>query len=126
MRCLERNKKEFYYALYRDKVAIVDEYGNETGEYRIIYGEPIKTSGNISVAKGEAQTEIFGISTDFDRVIVIDDVKSPIKVTSIIFIGIMPNMSSDGNYNNNYIVKAVAESLNSVSIAISEVGSNEN
>lgn len=125
MRCLERNKKEFYYALYRDKVPIVDEYGNETGEYRIVYGEPIQTSGNISVAKGEAQTEIFGISTDFDRVIVIDDVKSPITVTSIIFIGIMPNMSADGNYNNNYIVKAVAESLNSVSIAISEVGSNE-
>lgn len=126
MRCLRRNKKEFYYALYSDKIPLVDDYGNETGEYQIVYEKPVQTSGNISVAKGEAQTEIFGISTDFDRVIVIDDIPCPIAVTSIIFIGIEPNMSADGNYNNNYIVKAVAESLNSVSIAISEVGSNEN
>lgn len=125
MRCLKRNKKEFYYALYNDKIPIIDEDGNETGEYRIVYKEPVQTSGNISVAKGEAQTEIFGISTDFDRVIVIDDINCPITVTSIIFIGIEPNMSVDGNYNNNYKVKAVAESLNSVSIAISEVA-NEN
>ena len=36
MKTMERNKSKFFYALYKEKVAKTDEYGNVTGEYEII------------------------------------------------------------------------------------------
>ena len=42
MKCLERNKQRFYYCLFAGKTPIVDEYGNETGESIITYGNPVK------------------------------------------------------------------------------------
>ena len=37
MRTLVRNKIPIYYANYRDKTPIRDEYGNQTGEYEVTY-----------------------------------------------------------------------------------------
>ena len=72
MRCMKRNKQRFFYALFKEKVEITDEDGNETGEYRLVYYPPKKCSANISPAIGEAQTEQFGSEVDYDRVIVMD------------------------------------------------------
>lgn len=124
MRCLNRNKQKFYYALYADKQPILDEFGNDTGETKLTYHTPVCLYGNISVGKGEAQTEVFGVDTQYDRIIVLDDVHSPINESALIFVGIEPKLTGN-EYNNNYVVKAVARSLNTVSVAISEVGTNE-
>lgn len=180
MRTLRRNKTHIFYANYRDKIPIKDEYGNLTGEYEILYDNPIGIMANVSAARGEATTRQFGDDESYDKVIVLDsrdatdilaqcgrfesrsgitikddgngnisiesedveltsegDVvfnllparyvprssKFPIAASSIFWIDTLPVIAGDGTTNtpHDYIVKQIAASLNSVSIAVSKV-----
>ena len=123
MRNMERNKQKFYYALYIDKNELKDEYGNVTGEYEVLYGNPIETKGNISGAMGEVQSRQFGGSESYDKVIVLDNPNTPINEYSILWVDTLPHLNNDGTTDtpHDYIVKKFARSLNSVSIAISKV-----
>ena len=123
MRTLRRNKIRIFYANYRGKNALRDEYGNLTGEYEISYTNPTEVCANVSAARGEATTRQFGDDESYDRIIVLDDTKFPIAVTSILWIDTLPEIAEDGSTKtpHDYIVKQVATSLNSVSIAVSKV-----
>lgn len=122
MRCVMRNKTSFYYALYTGQKEIIDEYGNVTGEYSVQYSNPIKILGNVSAAQGETQSRQFGESETYDKVIVLDNPNTPIDEYSILWVDTRPELV-DGvtTTPHDYIVKKVARSLNSVSIAISKV-----
>lgn len=120
MRSLLRNQVAFYYAPYLSKNEIIDDYGNRTGEYEIVYGDPLKVYGNISAAQGETQTRQFGESETYDRVIVLSNPQTPIDEYSILWVDTAPFVS-DKKRPHDYVVKKVARSLNSVSIAISKV-----
>ena len=123
MKTLARNKIRIFYANYRDKIPLRDEYGNLTGEYEISYDTPVEVKANVSAARGEATTRQFGEDESYDRIIVLDDPKFPIAVTSILWIDTLPEIAEDGSTKtpHDYIVKQVAASLNSVSIAVSKV-----
>lgn len=122
MRCLRRNLKTFHYYLYRDKIPITDDEGNKTGEYTLVYKRPVECAGNISAGNGDAQTELFGTNVQYEKVIVVDDPQCPIDENSILCIDIVPEpYSAEKTPAHDYIVKATAKSLNSVSIAISRV-----
>ena len=123
MRCMVRNQSKFYYAEYIGKNELKDEYGNLTGEYEIIYGNPIKALGNLSSARGEMQSRQFGESESYDKVIVLDNLNTTINEYSILWVDTLPHLNQDGTTDtpHDYIVKKVARSLNSVSIAISKV-----
>lgn len=123
MRSLLRNQVAFYYAPYLSKNEIIDNYGNRTGEYEIVYGEPLKVYGNISAAQGETQTRQFGESETYDKVIVLGNPNTPINEYSILWVDSEPTLSGDSTKKvpHDYVVKKVARSLNSVSIAISKV-----
>ena len=123
MRALDRNKILIHYANYRDKKPIKDEYGNLTGEYEISYGNPVAVKANVSAARGESTTRQFGDDVNYDRVIVLDDPKFPVKESSIFWLDTPPEIKEDGSTKttHDYIVKQVAISLNSVSIAVSKV-----
>lgn len=131
MRCMQRNKVDFYYALFSKRVPIVDEYGNDTGEYDVQHGNPVKSSANISAAKGETQTRQFGENVSYDKVIAMDNDAPPIDEYSILWIDTMPELNADDSLAvdsegkvktpHDYIVKKVAKSLNSVSYAVSKV-----
>lgn len=121
MRTLARNKSTFWYALYLETEAVMDEYGNMTGEGRVIYSEPVEMKANISPATGYAQTEQFGNLDSYDKVIVTDDVNCPIDENSVLFIDKAPEHNTDGDLMYDYTVRRVAKSLNSVSIAVRKV-----
>ena len=123
MQGMTRNKRKFYYALYIDQNDIKDEYGNITGEYEVVYGNPVETKGNISGAMGETQVQQFGVSESYDKVIVLDNPNTPINEYSILWVDTLPHLNADGTTAtpHDYVVKKVARSLNSVSIAISKV-----
>lgn len=121
MKCLLRNKREFHYALFKEKIALKDEYDNDSGEVRVVYETPVAMRANVSAATGEAQTEQFGNSLQFDRVIISDDVNCPIDENSVLCIDTSPSYDEDGNLIYDYIVKRVARSLNTVSYAVSKV-----
>lgn len=131
MRCLDRNKRSFYYALFIEKRPIMDEYGNETSENEIMYGKPVSCKGNISAARGETATRQFGEDEGYDRVIVLDKPDTPIDEYAVLWVDSTPSLTEEGELTTDengevvtpwdYIVKKVARSLNSVSIAISKV-----
>lgn len=131
MRMMVRNKSEFYYSLYKEKIPKTDEYGNVTGEYDIIRDNPMKFVANISAAKGETSTRQFGESESYDKVIVMGNDAPPIDEYTVLWVDRTPQVDEDGALALNddgevitphdYIVKKVAKSLNSVSIAISKV-----
>ena len=127
MRTLVRNKIRIYYANFRTKILLKDEYGNLTGEYDIIYDNPVEIKANVSAARGESTTRQFGEDEGYDRVIVMDDPKVPINVSSVLWIDTLPEIKTDGSTDTpyDYIVKQVAPSLNSVSIAVSKVNVRE-
>ena len=123
MRLMRRNKVRFFYANYIDKIPVTDENGYQTGEYQVVYSNPVEYFGNVSSARGEVVTRQFGEDESYDRVIVMDDPKMQIAESSILWIETMPTVLSDGTTDTpyDYIVKKVAPSINSISIAVSKV-----
>lgn len=123
MRCMNRNKVRFFYALYEGRESITDEYGNNTGEYIVKYSDPLKFHANISAAMGETQSRQFGESVSYDKVIVMDSDAPAIDEYSILWIDTMPQLNEDGSTTTpyDYVVKKVAKSLNVTSVAVSKV-----
>lgn len=115
--------RDFYYSKFVCKKELKDEYGNNSGEYEVIYSNPTKYRGNISAAQGEVQSRQFGDSESYDKVIVLNNVDIPIDEYSILWVDSLPTLLSDGTTEtpHDYIVKKVARSLNVVAIAISKV-----
>ena len=143
MKCLHRNKRPFYYCLYKGEIEILDEYGNLSGEKIVTYEDGVMEMANISTATGQSNTEQFGNLENYDKVIVIDDLDCPIDENSVLFIDKEPEFTeaetnevieSDTLFGEDsyvshsykipvydYIVRRVAKSLNSISIAVSKV-----
>lgn len=145
MRCLKRNQTSFHYATFVERQLIyeVDEYGNNinTGEYRLIYSNPIPCKANISPASGVTVTQLFGGDESYDKIIMVDDPHISIDEYSILWIDTAPEIVTEIESNDDlpmtlggivvgdegyisphdYIVKRVARSLNSVAIAVTKV-----
>ena len=123
MKCLNRNKVRFFYALYEKEVPVLDEYGNDTGEHDVIHGDPIECFANVSAAKGETSARQFGENESYDKVVVMDNTETPIDEHTILWVDTLPTLDENGATStpHDYVVKNLARSLNSVSIAISKV-----
>lgn len=115
-----RNKQTFWYALYAGTVETYDEDGYQTGT-TTVYGHPVKVSGNISPARGNALTEPFGREEDYDRAILTGDRDIPIDEYSVLWIEREPELDNDGALTINadgeyvtpwdYIVRRVGRGL---------------
>lgn len=136
MRTLIRNKRAFYYCLYKEDEPIIDEYGNESGESIVTYYEPVEMVANVSQATGQSNTEQFGNLENYDKVIVTDDMDCPIDENSVLFIDKAPEFKDVQTHTAtaitmtdktvsvpvpDYIVRRVAKSINSISIAVRKV-----
>ena len=123
MRCLVKNKVTFYYALLNGKENLRDENGFLTGDFRLNYGKPIKSKANISAAMGETTIRQFGENVPYDKVIAMEVPDISIDEYSILWIDTLPVLKKDGTTDtpHDYVVKQVARSLNSVSLAVSKV-----
>lgn len=116
MRELERNKRTIYYALFDKNEPILDDDGNDTGEARATYFPPVELRINVSPAAGESATRQFGDIVDYDRTLVICDTTLPIDEHTVFWID-----EPDTSQPFDYTVKKVAESLNSLQIAVKKV-----
>ena len=117
MQGLSRNKRSFYYALYSSATDVTDTSGNKTGERTITYSTPVQMWANISRATGITFTDEPGTEADYDKVIVTFDMDCPIDEHSVLYVDVTPGTG----VKPDYIVKRIARSLNSISIAISKV-----
>lgn len=120
MRSLARNKQKIYYSLYVDKEPIYDEYGNQTGEYRLIYGDIKPYEINVSAAQGTSDLEQFGIDLNYSKTMVTNDLNCPINEHTRLWIG-KEAIVNNTETPHNYVVLKVAQSINSITYAIKEV-----
>lgn len=121
MRCLKRNQKTIWYALYVGETEKVDGSGNFTGEIGPGYSEPVSMKANVSAARGNADTELFGTDLQYSKTILTDDLGCPITEQSILWIDCSPTDGSGRPVPHNYVVAGIAKSLNNLLIAIREV-----
>lgn len=131
MRGCFKDMQTFWYSRYGGRKPIYDDDGHETGDYDITRCKPVKCRGNISAARGDVIFRQFGEDTQYDRVLSLCDVNTPIDEHTVLWVGRKPAMYPDGNLVRNaddsypvpwnYIVTKVGRSINSVSIALSEV-----
>lgn len=116
MRLLDRNKRDFYYALYTGYGMLKDNQNNFTGERGAIYSPPVLCSGNITPAKGNAYTALFGIALDYDRVIQLEGNAWDIDEQSVLWID-----ETDTEKPYDYKVLRKAVSLNHTTLAVKKV-----
>lgn len=131
MRCMNLNKQRFFYALYTGREELKDEYGNKSGEYKLLYSNPVEYFANISAARGETQSNQFGENIVYDKSIILDKGAVDLDEYSILWIDSEPELDANGalvlnedgtvKTPHDYIVKKVAMSLHSVLLAISKV-----
>ena len=112
---MNRNKTPFWYANFLRIEPEFDGDGYETGGQRVVYTDPVKAYANNSPSRGEADPQMFGTDIQYDRVLVMELPALPIDENSILWVGIEPTEP------HNYVVKKVADSLNSVAYAIRQV-----
>lgn len=115
MRSLNKNKRQFHYALYLGDNAIRDEYGNETGEYIPVYGDITPLRGNVSSSSGEDAVQAFGSFTNYTRVLCVSDNDCSISERSVVWFGV----ATTEPYN--YVVTRKADSKNGILYALQEV-----
>ena len=122
MRSLKKNQRQLWYALYRDKIPIVDENGDETVDYTAGYSPPVSFYANLSPGKGSAQAAVFGTDIDFTRSISTTDMDLPITETSLVWYETEPVLLEDGTADPDsadYEVAAPpADGLNELVIAL--------
>lgn len=116
MRTMSINKQDVYYALPISRTDRVDEYGNITGQTDITYSDPIKVRMNVSAARGTSEVEQFGMNVNYNKTMLTSDMNCPIDESAILWLGKTP---TDGSHN--YVVSAVAKSINSIAYAVREV-----
>ena len=115
MRMLRINKRPFYYSNPTgETVMVVDEFGNETGEVFEEYTEPEKVEYNISAAVGQESIEVFGSDTSYARTIA-----APLDCKIVERARVW--VDREPAERHNYVVRRVAESLNSKLLALTEV-----
>lgn len=115
MRTAQRNGQKIYYATYDKKTPILDEYGNQTGEYAVTYNPPVAFYLTVSAARGTADIEQFGIGLNYSKTMVTHDMTCPIDEATKLWIG------RETSEPHNYVVVSVARSINSIAYAIREV-----
>ena len=118
----KKNERNLYYALYDDKIPILDENGDPTFENTTGFHNPVAFEASLSTGKSESEESPFGNDVSYDRTIITCDTTLPISETSIIWVHSTPTYNDDGTVNKDsadYKVAApVLHGLDSLSIAI--------
>lgn len=115
MRSLQRNWRKLHYASQQGTEPILDDYGNDTLEQRIVYSEPTELEANVSANVGQDEVNVFGTLTEYSRTIAYSGSSCPLVEGSIVWFGV------DISKPHNYIVVKVADSKNGFLIALREV-----
>lgn len=113
MRGLKRNEGAVSYCSYLGDEDVRDEHGRLTGEKRATYADPAPVAGSVSKAGGWVHDQLFGLSIEYDHVILTHDKNLLIKEEDLI------------HYKGSvYVVRRIAETLNVTAIAVRRVSTS--
>lgn len=106
MKLLKRNTTTFEYLPYLGKRERTED-GKHTGEYPPTYGVPVPYTGMINASSGLAQAQMYGFTTDYTHVLLMDDPKADIKEQGRILWN-----------GDTYEIRAVRPTINVLSVAL--------
>lgn len=116
MRTVQRDKRPVAYAYYSGIQELTDENGDYTGEYDVEYSAPIKTLMNVSGGRGQADVALFGLTQNFSRTAVTQDLETDWNTEMVMWVERNPDTES-----YDYRIAAVARTINQVVLALEEV-----
>lgn len=120
MRTAHRDKRPVAYAFYSGQTEMVDENGNYTGEFDVEYTAPVKTLMNVSGGRGQADVALFGLTQNFSRTAVTQDLDTNWNTEMVMWVERDPDTEPF-----DYRVAAVARTINQVVLALEEVDVTE-
>lgn len=116
----ERNKQDFYYALYKGKEDVLNSNGVRKGT-KIVYYDAVKTRGAFSTAKGASAIELFGTDLEYTQVLITEDMTCPANEHSVLWVDSKP-FDNDGNsVPYTHIVTRRAKGIDYIAYAIKKV-----
>lgn len=121
MRNLKKNTQKLWYSNYESNIPIVDENGDETGDYDNGYTAPVAFLASLSASKGSAYADIFGTNLNYTRTLSTVE-KLPITEESLIWKS-EPITDADGTADKetaDYTVAGIADGLSGVVVALKE------
>lgn len=128
MRAIKKNLRKMWYALYSDKIPILDKDGNPTFEYEPGYENPVEFKANLSAGSSDAEEQPFGTNVQYDRIILLYDMDCPIDENSRIWVKDKPTYNgliADPDSADYEVAASPLDSLNVLRIAIRKrVGNN--
>ena len=119
MRNLKRNTKKLWYSNYTENVPILDENGDETGDYDNGYSSPTFFYASLSASRVNAYAYMFGTNLDYTRTASTVE-QLPIKEESIVWIS-EPTLNADVTVDKetaDYTVAGIADGINGLVIAL--------
>ena len=119
MRDCKKNSRKLWYSNYTENVPILDENGDETGDYDNGYSSPTFFYASLSASRGNAYADMFGTNLDYTRTASTVE-KLPIKEESIVWIS-EPTLNADGTVDKetaDYTVAGIADGINGLVIAL--------
>ena len=120
MRTAHRDKRPVAYAFYFGQTEMVDENGDYTGEFDVEYTAPVKTLMNVSGGRGQADVALFGLTQNFSRTAVTQDLDTNWNTEMVMWVERDPDTEPF-----DYRVAAVARTINQVVLALEEVDVTE-
>ena len=120
MRTSHRDKRPVAYASYVGQTEMVDENGDYTGEYDVEYSTPVKTLMNVSGGRGQADIALFGLTQNFSRTAVTQDLDTDWNTEMVMWVERNPDTEPF-----DYRISQVARTINQVVLALEEVDVSE-
>ena len=120
MRTAQRNIRPVAYAFYADSTELQDTDGNYTGEYEVSYTTPVKTLMNVSGGRGQADVALFGLTQNFSRTAVTQDLETDWNTEMVMWVENDPDTEPF-----DYRISQVARTINQVVLALEEVDVSE-
>lgn len=130
MRNLQRNTRKVWVSLYSSKAKQMIS-GKWTGEWVITRSNPFPVYASLSAARGQASDELFGVSSNYSRTLIIDYPNTGITDTSVLWVNNTPEFDANGclklkddgtpTVPFDYVVVSVAETMNVTTLALKEV-----
>lgn len=120
MKTLERDKRYFYYCLFKGKSAI-EENGYKTGEFINEYLPATLMKANVSEGSGQTYIDPHGLNFNYAKLIRTSDKSVKLTEGTILFIDKTPEYDADKTPIGDYIVVKIIESINFIAYGIERI-----
>lgn len=123
MRALHRNASPVWYANFSSTEMQVDNRGQYTGDYKVVYENPVKIEANISPAKNVTHYALFGVDVAYDKTLTLCDTSLPITENTVLWINTQPVIDENGKTDTpfDHTIEKIAKWKNSLVLAVQEV-----